>query len=703
MHHTQYRTAVKTLITGTALLSLTSLMAEETIYELEPYSVISQTRTEKALSTIPQTVSLLDAASWDDQLSLSLDPVAALSQLVPGYSPSRQKMTGFGETFRGRSPLFMIDGVPQSNPLRDGSRDGYTVDSPMIDRIEIIHGASAAQGLGATGGVINFITIAPPAQDAFLNRIELGTEFSDELNSEGTGYYGNIVSRYREGAFGYAASVSYKWRPMSFDGQGNLVGIDNTQGDTMNSHTLDYFAKVAYDLSETQYMEVMMNLFSIDQDLEYVSVPGDPASGLPTTSEKGSTRGKSTRNEVSSVNLTYTHNALLGGALKVNSFYQDFAATYGGGTFGVFEFNGAEIFDQSQNESEKRGLKVTYIRDRVGPIELGVVAGFDYIEDETRQILVQTNRAWVPPAEYKSLAPYVQMEKVFGKVVLSGGLRYEDADLSVGDFTTLEAYGSRNVSGGNPGFSEWLINVGLTWEIQPGWTAFASFNEGFGMPDVGRVLRGINEPGQSVESFLNLQPIVTENYETGFRYSSENLSGSLSLFFSSSDLGSRLSADADGIFSVNREKTETYGIELSTSYAVSARNSLDARFALVEGKFDADDDGSVDTRLDGTNIPPARLNLAWIHTPNNALSMRLQTSTYFDRDAPTGSGSDFSGYTVLDVLGTYRLSADSRIDVGIANLLDKQYITYYSQTSGNASRYFAGRGRTLNVKFTRSF
>lgn len=694
---------IKFLVTNVALIGLASPCAGETVYELAPYSVISQTRTEKALSTIPQTVSVLDAASWNDQLSLSLDPVAALSQLVPSFSPSRQKMTGFGETFRGRSPLYMVDGIPQSNPLRDGSRDGYTIDSAMIDRIEIIHGASAAQGLGATGGVINFITISPPEEDAMVNRIELGTEFSDELDADATGYHGNLVSRYREGSFGYAASVSYKWRPMSFDGDGNLVGIDNTQGDTMNSETLDFFGKVAYELSEKQHLEVMLNHFSIEQDMEYVGLPGDPSSGIPTSSEKGVTPGKPTQNEVNSASFTYTHNALLEGALKVNAFYQDFAATYGGGTFGVFEFNGERVFDQSQNESAKHGFKIAYIRDYVEPLNMGMVAGFDYVEDETQQVLVQTGRVWVPLAEYSSMAPYVQLEKAFGAIILSGGLRYEDAELNVGDFTTLEAYGSRDVTGGAPGFSELLVNLGLTWELQPGWTAFASFNEGFGMPDVGRVLRGINEPGQAVESFLDLQPIITENYEIGLRQSSENISASISLFFSTSDLGSRLSADADGIFSVNREKTETYGAEIYLAYTLSHADSLDARFAVVEGKFDSDDDGSVDTRLDGTNIPPARLNLGWNRNWNDALTTRLQISTYFDRDAPTPSGSDFSGYTLLDVLATYRLNSETRIDIGIANVLDKQYITYYSQTSGNASRYFAGRGRTLNLTFTTAF
>lgn len=698
--NTKNSSLLKVIGCSALLFSQNNLMAEEPVFDLGPYSVVVQGRTLKTLSTLPQTISLVDQESWNDQLALSPDPIGALSQLVPSYSPSRQKMTGFGETFRGRSPLFMVDGIPQSNPLRDGSRDGYTIDSAMIERVEVIHGASAAQGLGATGGIINFVTISPPTEDGSRHTVVLGTEVDDELSGDGVGYSGSAVTRHRSGALGYAASVSYKWRPMQYDGDGNLVGIDNTQGDTMNSHTLGLFGKVQYEIAEKQSIELMLNRFELEQEMEYVSVNGNPALGLPTSSRKGETPGKATVNEVLSANLTYTHAALFGGNFRANAFFQDFAATYGGGTFGVFQLNGQPTFDQSQNESEKHGLKLSFARDLTEG--LGLVAGVDTLSDKTRQVLVQTGRVWVPESTYQSVAPYLQLEQVVGPVVLSGGLRYEDAKLEVGDFTTLEAYGSQQVEGGSPDFSEWLLNLGLTWETVPGLTLFASYSQGFGMPDVGRVLRGIDQPGLSVDSFLNLQPIVTDNYELGFRRTSGSLSSSLSLFFSGSDLGSRLSADADGIFSVNREKTETYGIEFSTTWRATEDRSFDARFAIIEGKFDADNDGSVDTRLDGTNIPPARLNLAWMQAWTDTLTSRLQTATYFDRDAPTIGGADFSGYTLIDLLLSWS-TAHGRLDLGIANLLDKQYITYYSQTSPGAGRYFAGRGRSFSLRWSRDF
>ncbi|MFO7726607.1 MAG: hypothetical protein R6V45_13810 [Oceanipulchritudo sp.] len=56
---------------------------EDTVHDLEPYPVITTTRMEKSLGSIPQTITVLDHAQWSRQLDLSTDPIAALSQLLP--------------------------------------------------------------------------------------------------------------------------------------------------------------------------------------------------------------------------------------------------------------------------------------------------------------------------------------------------------------------------------------------------------------------------------------------------------------------------------------------------------------------------------------------------------------------------------------------------------------------------------------------
>ena len=95
-------------------------------------------------------VSTAAPAAVTDDLSV------ILGNLVPGLAPSRQKMTSYGgESLRGRNPLYLNDGVPQSNPLRDGSRDAHTIDPDLLQRVAVVNGANAVQGLGAAGGIIN--------------------------------------------------------------------------------------------------------------------------------------------------------------------------------------------------------------------------------------------------------------------------------------------------------------------------------------------------------------------------------------------------------------------------------------------------------------------------------------------------------------------------------------------------------------------
>ena len=685
-----------TLGVGLALTGLRGQTDSEPAYELDAVTVTTATRVEKQIGAIPQTISIVSEEALHEQIAISGDLIAALSQMEPSYSPSRNKMSGAGETFRGRSPLFMIDGVPQSNPLRDGSRDGYTIDPAMIERIELVHGASAAQGMGATGGIINYVTKQAPESNGTYQWAETGLTASAEFESESVGYRAAYGVGHRQGQLGLVGAVSYEWRPMEYDGHGNLIGIDNTQGDTMNSSTLDLYGKATYELNDRQSMGFTINHFKMKQDLEYITVAGDADAGDPTTSERGLTPGKATQNDVTTVSANYRHDDFGGGKLLVDLFANDFAATYGGGEYATFIHNGEIIFDQSENQSEKHGSKLTFVRD-LSEYDVGIVTGLDYLSDTTQQVLVQTNRQWVPETTYESWAPYLQLDRLVGPVVVTAGARYENAALQVNDFTSLESYGSHQVEGGSPEFDEWLYNLGATYRVNDGLTAFASYAQGFGMPDVGRVLRGINMPGQDVDNYLNLVPVVTDNYESGLRWHGAKWHGSLSGYWSTSDLGSRLEANADGIYSVRREKTEIWGAEAELHYDVTETDTIGGVFAWVEGKSDTDGDDETDTWLDGANIPPARVNLYWNRDWNDTLQSRVQASNYFDRDS-----RGFEGYTLFDLLLSYRMD-QGRLTLAIENVLDKQYITYYSQTVGNDSRYFAGPGRTLSARYSFDF
>lgn len=669
--------------------------------------VVTATRSEKPLSTIPNTITVIDRKALDQQISINNDLSTILGNLIPSYSPSRQKLTNSGERLRGRKPLYLIDGVPQSNPLRNSERDGHTIDPLMLERVEVIHGANAIHGLGASGGIINLITKKPG--EALQQSVRIESSAQEEDLGEGLSYGAAYSLSGQFDAFDLLASVSYRSTGIGYDADGEVIGFDNTQGDTMDSDALNAFFKAGYDWDD-QRLELTVNHYDIAGNNDWVAVPGDLDAGIPTTAEKGPVPGDTPGNEVTTLSLNYANDEFLGHSLRVHAFSQDFAGTFGGGTFGTFQDPafGADVYDQSQNNSEKQGLKITLVKDRIGGAPVNLVYGIDFFRDTTWQELIHTGRNWVPDTEYNNYAPYLQAEFTgVDKLTVTAGLRHEQSELEVDDFTTLFSNnGGQAVTGGNPDFSETLYNTGATFRVTEAWRVFGNYSEGFSMPDVGRVLRGISIPNQSVESFLDLEPILTENAELGIEYSGEKVSAQLSYYESDSDFGQRLQADADGIFSVKREKTEIDGIEFRTQWFATKADVLALRYAKTDGESDTNGDGNVDSDLDGRNIAPDRINLSWDRNWSDRLATRVQVNHLLDRNFKNSAGvttNEFDGYTTLDLNAELR-ALNGTFSLSVQNLTNEDYFTYYSQSGGgNDGRNFKGLGRGFSVSYHRQF
>jgi iron complex outermembrane recepter protein len=317
-----------------APLVLAQPVLAETVNKLEEVS-ISATRGGSVAGQTPQKITVITREELEQQLAVTSDTSQVLSNLIPSFSPSRQKLTNSGETFRGRNPLFMIDGVPQSNPLRDGSRDGYTIDLSMVERIEIIHGASAEHGLGATGGIINFVTRRPEGTQ-IRQRLGMRASAPTDYDEDGVGYTLDYRVEGVRGNWDFLAAATFEERGMYYDADGRAIGIDPAQGDTMDSRSHDLFLKVGYWLTENQQLQFTVNRFELDGHHDYVLVSGDRANGVPATSVPGSPEGDAPKNDVVTTNLTYRHDNWLGNQVLAQVYTQRFRALYGGSRAGTF-------------------------------------------------------------------------------------------------------------------------------------------------------------------------------------------------------------------------------------------------------------------------------------------------------------------------------------------------------------------------------
>lgn len=660
----------------------------------------STARMPQGETAMPNTITVLTREDIAQQLALGSDVSRVLSSQIPAFAPAREKMSNYGETMRGRGILYMVDGVPQSTPLRDGSRDSHTIDPAMIERIEVIHGANALQGIGGTGGIVNIITRnAPSEPGAFL--LDTNVSYSAALPSrhDDNGQRGSALVGVRGEQFDLVAGLAYEKQGLYHDGEGRSIGT-NAQGELMDSTSSNVFAKLGWNIADGHRLQVMANRYELRGLDNYLAINGDYRTGRPTISVPGDTPLDPPMNRSRSLTVDYSAADLLGGRFQAQAFAVDFEGRYGASQWDPWGNPGANAaWDQTQNESDKRGFKLTQSWSRIADTTLDVTLGLDGLRDRTHQVLLASGMNWVPQTTYQSLSPLLQLHWwPTDHLMLSGGLRYEKGELEVGDYTTLPRYGARKVAGGKPTMSETLPNFGAVWYINDRLNAYASYSEGYTVADVGRVLRAINRDGQRVDSLVDLSPVVSDNREIGLEYDDGRFSGDIAYYTSESKLGSVLIYDP-GIdaYAVQRQATRVEGFESNLRLRLG-NSRLGLGYARANGRYDADVDGRLDSDLAGVNIAPNRLTAFWEQSWTPQLSTRLQASHAFDRDFDLRGAqvAEFKGYTTVDLVARYTLDKHA-FTLGVQNLADRQYISYYSQTTPSNPSYFSGRGRVLTL------
>lgn len=685
--------------------------------------IVSAARTQLPASALPLTIDIVDTEALRQQVQISGSTVDAVSALLPSFSPTREKLSGSGESLRGRSPLYAINGIPQSTPVRDGSRDGYTIDPFFIDRVEVIYGSNALQGIGGTGGVVNQVTVGAPANDGMAVRTLMQASAADGFDGEALGGKLGALVGYRAGAFDATVGATFERRGAFLDGHGNRIGVDGTQGEIQDSDSWSVFARFGYQLSPSARLDVIANRFELEGNGHYVMVPGDRELGIPSSSERGRQEGDLPSNRAELLSAALTDDDLAGGTFTVLGFFSRTRDVFGGLITDTFQDPAIDptgnLFDQSANKSRKLGGKISYERAVPGFEDLTLTAGFDALFDRTEQYLVQTGRTWVPQTDFRSLAPFAQANLALfdGVVRLAGGLRYEDVKLEVGDYKTLASYGADDendlstyepvfVSGGTPSFNDLLWNGGVIVEPIEGLRAYGSYAEGYTIADVGRILRGIRDENVDIDDYLALEPVVSNNREVGLEWKRGAIDAGVSYFWSSSDLGSILVLGQDGIFSVSRQPIEIEGLEANLSWRTPLPGlTLSAAYSDISGQTDSnDDDDLVNNDLDGANISPDRLNLAASYR-SGPFSARLQSRFYLSRSFNDESvDTDFDGYTLIDAYVAYRTGI-GEVALSIQNLADEYYLTYDSDTvrTSDNRRFFAGRGRTFALSWRGEF
>jgi iron complex outermembrane receptor protein len=222
--------------------------------------VVTAGRKAESINEVPSSVSILNSRQVKEQLNINPSVAAILGNTIPGLGTATNKATNSGQTLRGRQVLVLIDGIPQSTPLMNGSRDIRTIDPAVIERIEVIKGATSIYGNGSAGGIINFITKKPVAGKSFSGTSSVG--FSGNL-AHPANTLGYRVSQSFTGTvnrFSYVVNGTYNYTGVQRDAKGNV----NSQPDGLGENSLtNAFIKLGYHIDDNSDVTTTYNLSEV--------------------------------------------------------------------------------------------------------------------------------------------------------------------------------------------------------------------------------------------------------------------------------------------------------------------------------------------------------------------------------------------------------------------------------------------------------
>ncbi|MEM9808124.1 MAG: TonB-dependent receptor [Cyanobacteria bacterium P01_D01_bin.56] len=682
--------------------------------------VVTATRTEENVLDVPRSVTVIDREQIEQQLELTNNLPDILGELVPGLSPPPLQATTRGFTLRGRNAQILVDGVPQGgNSSTQRALNGITPNA--IERIEVVPGASAIYGDGATGGIINIITRAPVEPGEVVYDISAGTRVGlTSVEDDSFSYNFRLgVAGADERADGRIV-LTYDNDNARFDADGDRIPPTGVG----ENDRLGLLAKLGYDLDEQQRLGLTYSFYRSEPntefgtDLSIFQIPGTQTARAVRVGSFDYEVEPDVTNHI--INLTYSHADLLGSQVDAQLYYLDEESV---SSFIDLRDRGFEDFFpeiyQSLSDISELGARLQ-IETPLGN-SASVLWGVDYSQEDNevaaafidreafeanREVNAFDEFSLFPQYDLDNLGLFAQASwDITDQWQISGGLRYDNFDYSVDDYE-LAFRSPREREGGSGSADDVSFNAGILYQPIPEVGVFANFSQGFSIPNLGSVFSGTTDTF-SVDDDLLLEPQTVDNFELGVRAEFGQVQASLAGFYSESDLGSSIRFNQETGFSeLLRAPQRNYGVEASVDWQPSNVWQLGGYFSWSEGESDPDDDGDFDA-LGSLNVPPYKIGLYVENETTPRWTNRLQLLVVGDRDRAFDDGVDafdIDSYATLDLLSSLRVG-DGLLTLGIENLLNTDYLPLTSQERVGRfeERRFAPPGTTVSLRYSISF
>ncbi|WP_435656480.1 TonB-dependent receptor [Brucella pituitosa] len=701
--------------------------------------IITAGRNESSIAAVAQSVQVIDREQVEEAMRISPNASDLISRLVPGFAPSNQTISGASETFRGRSVLIMVDGVPRNTPLRDLSRILSMIDLNSVERIEVVNGASSLYGAGGTGGTINFITKRGTSDKPTIT-VRTGLSGYTENLGKSTAPETSIAIEGRKDKLDYYFSGTGDWTRRTYDGHGNEMPSDAMLGQGGGDRMVNgnFFGVVGYESGPRRF-EVSFDWTYAKQKPEwftdYTTNPVSPKFGSAYT-------GEPLREDSKYLTAKYTDQDFALGNLEVKAFYNKifkqspFTELSAVNTQVYYSGNARQPtawFNQSKYDFDRTGVNMT-ITTPMDFITNGskLTWGVDYAYDKVAQTLLNDEDA-IAPMTQNSIAAFAQAEiPVTERFRLQGGARFDQFYLDVNDFTRPTAvawparslaniYPAISVLGGSFDYNAWTFNAGAVYDVTEEVQAFGNFSQGYSLTDIGAFTRraGVNSLAEICDAYGSIaaiygcsgtpdytisyadiapKPQLVNTYEVGLRGDWGDLRSTVSSYISTSKDGVNYDIAANR---VSQQKERIWGVEARADYDINSMFTIGGLVAYQEGKYDANGDGSIgsDEYLPNNRIPTTWKGLAYTTVSfEGGYKVRGEVEYFSGRDRI--KEQEIEDATLVNMAFSKTFENGSEASLAVRNVFDTYYINPTATATRNAPVAGLGRSVFLSYKVT---
>ena len=704
---------ILTLSTLAAVISAQTLVVQAQSGAEKPAQeemIVTGSRVLEHINEVPASVSIIDQDQLKNDLMLNSELQSMLAIRVPGMGPNTGTNSNSGQTLRGRGALVLIDGVPQSTPLRNGRLGIRSIDAGVLQRIEVIKGATSIYGNGAAGGVINYITKTARTDKVFNADFGVSNNFSVDRNKDTRGKRFNATIDGGIENFSYLFSGVVDSYGVQRDADGDAIGLKYGLSDFESKNLL---TKFGYQINDNNAVKLTYNYYEGQQDSDYVSVNGSVNAGTKTYAvNNGETEPGDPQGPRDNTNLMikYTSDDWFGNTDASFDYYDQnienvffYDTKFGDPALGL-------VGGQSMIKSEKKGLRANFntFIDLSDTIDISFTYGIDALNDVTSQPLID-GRIWSPEIDMNNVAPYLQAKLVFNDSwVVKAGVRREKIDIDVDDYRTLMICRDScsvpvDVKGGDLDYRATTYNLGLRYSANDSFSPFISYSEGFDIADLGGALRSTSAPDLAQ---VDTEASIIKNYEVGFTSMMGDWRFEFAAFRSTSKLGTSYKLDStSGLYLPVKAPQKIWGYEGGVDYSVNDSLLIGATYSWVEGK-----DTEADEYLDGRSInaPKFTAYMDLQATEDWQLGMTLLAMgdrDRFDADEDgnySGAQGPVKSYEILNLTTSYQLNK-TELFAGIENLLNEDYFPGRSQSYTYTGYNLKGRGRWVTMGINHTF